>query len=219
VIAIELYSLNPVFGMNAAQFLYLVLGALTLMITVASHLWQHRHDLPQGQILTWLMEERHPERRRLWYRIRAWVIAPVLVVLSIVLLWPVVWWMQCAELVKDRRAARKREEAVFKVKAQHLLERLTVEEIESREMVYDPLSAVPELPFGHLHDVWTQLKAAMQTKDELWSFAATWPGDDDTPELRKGYVLWHRRKPLGHILKMSNELDAALPKGVRTLGP
>lgn len=218
MIAIELYSLNPVFGMNAAQFLYLVLGALTLMITVASHLWQHRHDLPQGQILTWLMEERHPERRRLWYRIRAWVIAPVLVVLSIVLLWPVVWWMQCAELVKDRRAARKREEAVFKVKAQHLLERLTVEEIESREMVYDPLSAVPELPFGHLHDVWTQLKAAMQTKDELWSFAATWPGDDDTPELRKGYVLWHRRKPICYILKMSNEMDVTRPNGSRTLG-
>ena len=99
-----------------------------------------------------------------------------------------------------------------------MLERLTVEEIESREMVYDPLNAVPNLPFGHLNEVWAQLKAAKQTKDELWSFAATWLGDDDTPELRKGYVLWRRRKPLGYILKMSNELAAVQPKVPPTLG-
>jgi hypothetical protein len=218
VTAMDLLSLNPVFGMNPAQFLYLALGVLTLVITGAAHLWQHRHELPQGQILTSLMEERHPERKRLWYRIRAWVIAPVLVVSSIVLLWPVVWWIKCTDLLHERRAARKREDAVFKVKTQHLLKRLTVEEIESREMVCDPLSAVPELPFGHLHDVWTQLKAVMQTKDEFWSFAATWPGDDDTPELRKGYVLWRRRKPIGYILKMSNEMDVTRPNGQRTLG-
>ena len=206
------------FGMNPAQFLYLVLGVLTLVIICVAHLWQHRHDLPQGQILTWLMEEQHPERKRLWYRIRAWVIAPVLVVLSVVFFWPVVWWMKCAELLNDRRAAQEREEAVFKVKAQHLLERLTAEEIESREMVYDPLNAVPNLPFGHLNEVWAQLKAAKQTKDELWSFAATWLGDDDTPELRKGYVLWRRRKPLGHILKMSNKMDFVSAKSPPTLG-
>ena len=218
MITLGLGSLNPVFGMNPAQFLYLVLGVLTLVIICVAHLWQHRHDLPQGQILTWLMEERHPERKRLWYRIRAWVIAPVLVVLSVMFFWPVAWWMKCAELVKDRRAARKREEAVFKVKTEHLLERLTIGEIESREMVYDPLNAVPNLPFGHLNEVWAQLKAAKQTRDELWSFAATWPGDEDTPELRKGYVLWRRRKPLGYILKMSNELAAVQPKVPPTLG-
>jgi hypothetical protein len=38
------------------------------------------------------------------------------------------------------------------------------------------------------------------------------------PELRKGYVLCRRRKPIGFILKMSNELDVALPKGARALG-
>jgi len=218
VTAMDLLSLNLVFGMNPAQFLYLVLGGLTLVITGAAHFWQHRHELPQGQILTSLMEERHPERKRLWYRIRAWVIAPVLVVSSIVLLWPVVWWINCTDLLHERRAARKREDAVFKVKTQHLLERLTVEEIESREVVRDPLDAVPDLPFGHLNVVWAQLKAAKQTRDELWSFAANWPGDDNTPELRKGYVLWRRRKPIGHILKMSNEMDVTRPNGPRAQG-
>ena len=218
MIVMELFFLNSVSGMNPAQFLYLVLGVLTLVITGASHLWQHRHDLPQGQILTTLMEERHPERKRLWYRIRAWVIAPVLVVTSIVLAWPVVWWMKCTDLLHEHRATRKREDAVFKVKTPHLLERLTVEEIESREMVRDPLDAVPDLPFGHLNEVWAQLKAAKQTRDELWSFAATWPGDDDTPELRKGYVLWRRRKAVSYILKMSNEMDVAQTTGLPTMG-
>lgn len=218
MIAMDLAFLNPVFGMNPAQFLYLVLGVLTLMITGTAHLWHLRHHWRQGQIITSWLDARHPERKRLWYRIRAWVIAPVLVVTSIVLLWPVVWWMKCTDLLHEHRAARKREDAVFKVKTLHLLVRLTVEEIESREMVRDPLDAVPDLPFGHLNEVWAQLKAAKQTRDELWSFAATWPGDDDTPELRKGYVLWRRRKAVSYILKMSNEMDVAQTKGLPTMG-
>lgn len=37
---------------------------------------------------------------------------------------------------------------------QHLLERLSVQQIELREQVDDPLHAVPPLPFGHLKAPW-----------------------------------------------------------------
>ena len=120
--------------------------------------------------------------------------------------------MKCAEFLNERRLAREREEAIFKVKSQHLLERLTVDEIEARELVQDPLNAVPKVPFGHLNAVWTQVRSAMQPGDELWSFTATWPGEYGSPELRKGYVLWRRGKPVGHVLTMCKALELVLPE-------
>lgn len=38
-----------------------------------------------------------------------------------------------------------------------LLEKLPREEIEARELINDPLQAVPNLPFGHPNDVWCRL--------------------------------------------------------------
>ncbi len=95
---------------------------------------------------------------------------------------------------------------------QHLLERLTVDEIEAIEVVQDPLNAVPKVPFGHLHAVWSQVKEAMQPNDELWSFTATWPGEFGSPEPRKGYVLWRRGKPVEHVLTMYKELEINQPE-------
>jgi hypothetical protein len=205
-------SFHAVLELHPYLLLYLGVGMLTLLIAGGSHLWQHRHELRDPNSLVSLIEDLHPERKKLWYRIRARVLAPVLTVIGMLLFWPVVWWMKCAELLNDRRVARLREEEVFSVQPQHLLERLTVDQIEARELVQDPLSAVPQLPFGHLNAVWSQVKSAMQPGDELWSFTATWPGSFGSPELRKGYVLWRRRKPVGHVLTMCKELVLVLPE-------
>ena len=81
---------------------------------------------------------------------------------------------------------------------------------------------MPKLAFGYLNAVWSQLKSAMQPGDELWSLTATWPGSFGSPELRKGYVLWSRRKPVGHVLTMCRELELVLPELSRprqTVGP
>jgi hypothetical protein len=205
-------SFHAVLELHPYLLLYLGVGMLTLLIAGGSHLWQHRHELRDPNSLVSLMEDLHPERTKLWYRVRARLIAPVLTVIAMVLFWPVAWWMRCSELLNERRMARQREEEVFKVKPQHLLERLTVDQIEAREMVQDPLSAVPKLPFGHLNGVWSQLKSAMLPGDELWSFTATWPGSFGSPELRKGYVLWRGRKPVSHVLTMCKELVLVLPE-------
>ena len=197
---------------HPALLLYLALGVLTLAVAGGAHLWHHRHDRRDPESLASLMEDLYPERKKLWYRIRARLLAPVLTVIAMVLFWPAAWWMRCAELLNERRLAREREEAIFKVKPQHLLERMTTDEIEAREMVQDPLSAVPQLPFGHLNGVWSQVKSAMLPGDELWSFTATWPGEFGSPELRKGYVLWRRGKPMGHVLTMCKELELVLPE-------
>ncbi|WVM93015.1 hypothetical protein ULG90_02285 [Halopseudomonas pachastrellae] len=47
----------------------------------------------------------------------------------------------------------------FAVTEDHLLESLTVAEIEARERVADPLGAVPDLPFGHLNTAWQEFLA------------------------------------------------------------
>jgi hypothetical protein len=205
-------SLHSLLDMHFVKLLYLGLGVLTLVIAGGTHLWQNRHNWGKSQSSASLLDALNPERKKLWYRFRAWVLAPVLVVLAMVLLWPVAWWMKFADLLGNWRAARIREDAVFKVKRPDLLERLPVEEIESREIMRDPLHAVPDLPFGHLNSVWTRLKAMTQTQDEFWSFDVTWLGDFGRYERRKGYVLWRRNKPVDFILTMRRELREAQPK-------
>ena len=203
---------NAMPQLHPALLMYLAVGVLTLAVAGGAHLWHHRHDEREPEWVESLAQEMNPERKKLWYRIRARVLAPVLTAIAMVLFWPAAWWMRCAELLNERRLAREREEAIFKVKPQHLLERLTVDEIGAREMVQDPLNAVPKVPFGHLNSVWHELKSKMQPGDELWSFNATWPGPVGLPELRKGYVLWRGRKPVIHVLTICKGLDLVLPE-------
>jgi hypothetical protein len=210
--------LRPLLQLHPALQVYLALGVLTLAVAGGAHLWHHRHDWRDPNAvtsltsMTSLMEALYPERKKLWYRVRARLLAPVLTVIAMVLFWPVAWWMRSSELLNERRMARQREEEVFKVKRRHLLERLTVDQIEDREMVQDPLIAVPKLPFGHLNGVWCQVKAAIQPGDELWSFTATWLGEFGSPELRKGYVLWRRCKPVSHVFTACKELEPVWPE-------
>lgn len=191
----DLPILHLVNELNPALLLYLAAGMLTLLIAVGTHLWDHRHSWRKPKLLTSLVAEKSPQPKQLWYGIRAWAIAPILTAVATVLLWPLAWWMKGGDLLAQRREGR-----IFKVQSQHLLERLTVLEIEAREAVYDPLSAVPDLPFGHLNAVWTGLKATMRPKDEVWTFAANWPDNFGMPQVRRGYVLWRQRRPVGYIL-------------------
>ena len=203
---------NAIPQLHPTLLTYLAVGVLTLAVSGVAHLWHHRHDELEPEWMESLAQEMNPERKKLWYRLRARVLAPVLTVIAMVLFWPAAWWMKCAELLNERRLAREREEAIFKVKPQHLLERMTTDEIEAREMVKDPLNAVSKVPFGHLNSVWLELNSEMKLGDELWSFNATWPGAVGSPELRLGYVLWRGRKPVGHILTICKELELVPPE-------
>ena len=204
-------SFTALIELHLYPLLYIGTGILTLLISGGSHLWHHRHSRREPNSLVSLMEEMHPEQKKLWHRIRASVIVPVLAVIAMALLWPLAWWMKCAELLNEHRMARQKEAEVFRVQAQHLLEKLTIEEIEARELVQDPLNAVPRQPFGHLNSVWSELKSRMQPGDELWSFTATWTGAFGWPQLRKGYAVRRRRKPVGHMLTMCKDLELDHP--------
>lgn len=47
---------------------------------------------------------------------------------------------------------------------------LSVQEIEERELVLDPLATVPAVSFGALHASWRHFLAGLQPDDEIWSF-------------------------------------------------
>jgi hypothetical protein len=62
-------------------------------------------------------------------------------------IWPVMVLILLEDKLNIGSGARV-PERVFAVKRADLLETLTVEQIEARERVQDPLGAVPNLPFG-----------------------------------------------------------------------
>jgi hypothetical protein len=193
--------------------LYLAAGVLTLVISASSPVraWLRQRKDPAS--LLSLLESRDPRTQTLWYRIRARVLAPVLAAIAMVLLWPGVPWMKFRQWQRDQEMARWRAAQVFKVRREYLLEKLSVQEIEAREVVQDPLGAVPTLPFGHLSGVWAELIAQLQSRDELWSFSAQWHDRWGRPDLRTGYVAWRRGKPMGHILTMLKPMeDLSVPK-------
>lgn len=79
-------------------------------------------------------------------------------------------------------------EPVFKVSKSDLLEKLSRGEIEAREHVSDPLNAVPNLPFGHLHSVWQAFVDGQEPDCELWSFRGRWT-TTYRDEQMEGYVV------------------------------
>lgn len=122
---------------------------------------------------------------------------PALIILLAITAWPIliylvghtIFW--CIRL----RNNPTDEERKFSVRRQHLQEQLTLQEIEKREMVIDPLKAVPDLPFGHMNAAWITFLSKHRNDSELWSFSARWKSAWGRNELRAGYVEVHKGTP------------------------
>lgn len=81
----------------------------------------------------------------------------------------------------------------FEVSEADLLEKLSRADIENRERVNDPLHAVPELPFGHLHRAWQAFIDGLEPEYELWSFQGRWKTEYRDNQLQ-GYVVRREEK-------------------------
>ena len=88
-----------------------------------------------------------------------------------------------------------------------MLERLSVQAIEQREVVSDPFGAVPALPFGHLHDAWDRFVNDLPEGAEVWSFSSNWENRWGQKELRKGYVAVHDGKPGAYVSTLWKQID------------
>jgi hypothetical protein len=104
----------------------------------------------------------------------------------LVFLWPVLLALIVWALLS--REAGMSDEERFTVPESGLIEMLTRTEIESRELVDDPLGGAPHLPFGHLNPVWRTLLERMKPESTIWTFSTVWDQSEGS-QLVEGYVV------------------------------
>ena len=96
----------------------------------------------------------------------------ILLVLLIVPFWPVIVFVKVKQIISAEPDSTATDKPVFAVARSELLEQLSIDEIEQREKVVDPLGAVPDLPFGHLNAAWKKFLEVMEPQDSIWTFSA-----------------------------------------------
>jgi hypothetical protein len=116
------------------------------------------------------------------------VIAPAIGCTLVVLAWPAA----VVYSLKSKRDAllekKRREDAVFRVRAKDLLTQTTVPEVEAVAHIVDPMRAVPDLPFGHLNGVWQSFLNQRPLGAELWAFSCDHTSEWGHVTAREGYV-------------------------------
>lgn len=115
----------------------------------------------------------------------------------VIAIWPVALFLQIREILAYRAnppnpATLTRPPKVFKkfaITRNDLGQQLTVQEIDERERVIDPMGAVPDVPFGFLNSGWLRFMAKAKPKDSIWTFSTQWMNRNWQQEQRSGYVI------------------------------
>lgn len=119
------------------------------------------------------------------------IILPVIGLLIAFFVWPfvVIWliWEKYKTYKYEHR--EKKKEEPFSVKKEDLIKKLSIKEIENKEMTSDPLKAAPDVPFGFLNKKWTIFIKNMNPSDEIWSFSSQWQSEWGRNETYEGYVI------------------------------
>lgn len=189
---------------------YLGIGVVVLAVIYGAHRLTKEKE---SKSIHDLLEAVDPDREKLSYRILNNYIAPVLAAILVVVVWPVAVYMQSKGLSQKEESSGLPEEREFAVEREHLLERLTVQEIEGREAVTDPLGAAPELPFGHFNSAWREFLKGHADGAELWSFSAHWQARWGRKELRYGYVVVQDGAPGAHFLTGCKDIPGEVKGG------
>lgn len=119
-------------------------------------------------------------------------VVPTLVVLLIIVAWPLAiilaikFYRNDKAPVLDLDLSAPKE---FAVQREHLIEPLTLEDIEYREIVHDPLNAVPAEPFGHFYQAWERFREQIAPAEQLWSFKAISRRNEWNKEIQCGYTV------------------------------
>lgn len=118
------------------------------------------------------------------------------------LMWPLPLWYFIKETFFEAsyETPDLEEEPVFEVTLSDLVAPYSIDEIETRALILDPLGAVPNKPFGHLNAVWLEFKARLPEDARLWSFGAQWPKEGSRIEIFEGYVVSNGQTIGAHLI-------------------
>lgn len=100
----------------------------------------------------------------------------------------------------------------FTVRPADVCESLTVAEAEARERIDDPLGAVPPLPMGYLHKVWTRFVTALGPDDRLFRFEARYVDHCGVARLRCGYTARLDGAPNAYIITGASSVPWQNPR-------
>jgi hypothetical protein len=127
--------------------------------------------------------------------------------ISVMPIWPIVLAIQLKDIAKYIADPPQRY-AKFRFNRSHLIRRVSVQEAEELEIIFDPLSAVPDAPFGFLNGAWREFHLQMKPIDSLWIISAKAIHGFHLEE-REGYAIvrfgWIRRTMLTSRIKVGGE--------------
>lgn len=186
---------------------YLVIGVVVLAAVFAAH---RLTRAGQPDSLQGVLDALNPDRAKLSFRVLNDFLAPAIVAVAVIVCWPFVIYMKARQIFENKSGDATEKEPEFAVKREHLLELLTVPDIEAREVVEDPLGAVPPRPFGHLNETWVRFAEGVGAEDEIWSFKAPWQGRWKGKEIRAGYVVVQGGTPASYFLTMRKKINDQL---------
>jgi hypothetical protein len=154
-------------------------GSMLLWILYYKFVEEKRDQSTRGVASTF-----QPTRKGVLSRILNDVLGPALVGLILVPFWPVLFFFEMKSRIFGGANRLPSEEPAFAVTRNDLQTQLSLQEIEQLEMVFDPLGAAPNVPFGHLNTAWQKFCEGMEPNDSLWSFTAHWASAWGSKDIR-----------------------------------
>lgn len=171
--------------------IYLTIGSsMAIALYITQLISEHRSSLRLSREVSKAL---FPRRHTFRYHLINHVTVPLISCVVVAITWPLALFIKARMWLgledEDSCATKVALEPEFQILREHLHERLSVEEVECRERVFDPLGAVPNIPFGYLHAQWTAVRNALGPADEIWSFSVCEASEWKRLEERSGYVV------------------------------
>ena len=191
-------------------YLYVYFGVgLIVLTTVFAH---HRLTLNKdsnSKSFNEILDATNPDRNKLSYKILNNYVAPTIGSILVVIAWPIVPIMKYKDFREKKKLERRRENAIFRIKDLDLLNVMTLQQVESKEIIIDPLGAVPKTPFGHFHIAWEKFKKEIEPNCEVMNFSTIWTNEWDQKKIVSGYVIVKSGKIGKHFITKSTKFDPA----------
>jgi hypothetical protein len=198
---------------------YLGIGAVVMILMLTFQKLTKKKD---DDSLSGGLADLRAQRKKLWFRLVGDVLGPALVVTLILPFWPVLVFFKLKELVFGEPDRGPIDDPEFAVTRDDLLMPLSIPEIEQREIVFDPLGAAPNVPFGHLNTAWKRFCEGTDPLDSLWSFTARWTSEWGSKDFRQGYVIVRGEEIGRHFITVwkdiEEEADQEKVSGKETVG-